>query len=154
MVFWRIKQSFQKPKIKTIESSEGDEEMDIRSNIAMVGYKKIQPLTSEQASSTESAINSKKDSFQDAYASELKAVRPDYHQPSSHQFGQTIKNMAENVVSTLKTSEEVSYQGVAGKADAQAVVQAMANAEMTLRAALSIRDKVVEAYQEILKMPI
>jgi flagellar hook-basal body complex protein FliE len=39
-------------------------------------------------------------------------------------------------------------------ADPHAMVAALANAEMMLDAAVTIRDKVVEAYQELLRMPV
>jgi flagellar hook-basal body complex protein FliE len=34
------------------------------------------------------------------------------------------------------------------------MVEALANAEMVLDTAVTIRDKVVEAYQELLRMPV
>jgi len=44
--------------------------------------------------------------------------------------------------------------GLVGKADAHSVVQALAQTELAVETAISIRDKVVEAYQEILRMPV
>ncbi len=41
-----------------------------------------------------------------------------------------------------------------GEGSAQAVVEAMAQAELALQTAVTIRDRVVEAYQEILRMPV
>lgn len=41
-----------------------------------------------------------------------------------------------------------------GEGNAQAVVEAMAEAELALKAAVTVRDKVVEAYQDILRMPV
>ena len=42
----------------------------------------------------------------------------------------------------------------AEEADVQSVVEALAAAEMTMRTVVAVRDKVVEAYQEILRMPV
>ncbi len=42
----------------------------------------------------------------------------------------------------------------AGEGSAQAVVEALAKAELALQTAVTIRDRVVEAYQEILRMPV
>ena len=39
-------------------------------------------------------------------------------------------------------------------ADPHAMVEALANAEMVLETAVTVRDKVVEAYQELLRMPV
>lgn len=38
--------------------------------------------------------------------------------------------------------------------DAQAVVEALSEAELALQTAVTIRDRVVAAYQDILRMPI
>jgi len=42
----------------------------------------------------------------------------------------------------------------AGTGDAQSVVQALATAEVALEGAVTIRNRVVEAYQELLRMPV
>lgn len=41
-----------------------------------------------------------------------------------------------------------------GKSDTHELVQRIARAEVALETAVAIRDKVVEAYQEILRMPV
>jgi flagellar hook-basal body complex protein FliE len=55
---------------------------------------------------------------------------------------------------TLRSSEETVKAGLAGRADPQAVVEALAATEMAVQTAVAVRDKVVEAYQEILRMPV
>ncbi len=57
-------------------------------------------------------------------------------------------------VQALRTGETQSLAGVAGKVDVQSVVEALAAAEMTMRTVVAVRDKVVEAYHDILRMPI
>lgn len=42
----------------------------------------------------------------------------------------------------------------AGTGDAHSVVQALATAEVALEGAVTIRNRVVEAYQELLRMPV
>jgi len=41
-----------------------------------------------------------------------------------------------------------------GQGDAHSVVEAMATAEVALETAVTIRNRVVEAYQELLRMPV
>ena len=41
-----------------------------------------------------------------------------------------------------------------GQGNAHAVVEAMATAEVALETAVTIRNRVVEAYQELLRMPV
>ena len=45
-------------------------------------------------------------------------------------------------------------QAVANQADLNDIVTAVNNAEMTLQTVVAIRDRVIQAYQEILRMPI
>ncbi|MEO1657081.1 MAG: flagellar hook-basal body complex protein FliE [Pseudomonadota bacterium] len=46
-------------------------------------------------------------------------------------------------------------QGFATKnVDAQTVVEALSQAELALQTAITVRDRVVAAYQEVLRMPI
>ncbi len=44
--------------------------------------------------------------------------------------------------------------GLSGNASVTDVVTAVAKAELTLQTAMTIRDRVVQAYQDIMKMPI
>jgi flagellar hook-basal body complex protein FliE len=41
-----------------------------------------------------------------------------------------------------------------GKADPHALVEALSQSELAVEAAVAVRDRVVEAYQEILRMPV
>lgn len=67
---------------------------------------------------------------------------------------ETAHQAAANFVDLLRKGEEASQAGMLGQADPQSVVTALASAEMAVRSAVSIRDKVVESYQQILQMPV
>lgn len=54
----------------------------------------------------------------------------------------------------LRAGEETVKSGLTGKADAHSVVEALASMELAVETAVTVRDKVVEAYQEILRMPV
>ncbi|MEM6603883.1 MAG: flagellar hook-basal body complex protein FliE [Pseudomonadota bacterium] len=69
-------------------------------------------------------------------------------------FSAVMKNIAAESIGTLKQAEQTAIDGLNNKTDVQSVVEAMAQAEMTVKSATAIRDKVVEAYQEILRMPM
>jgi flagellar hook-basal body complex protein FliE len=56
--------------------------------------------------------------------------------------------------SSNRWREQASIQGLEGKLDAQSVVEAVAAAELTLQTVTAVRDRVVEAYQELIRMPI
>lgn len=51
-------------------------------------------------------------------------------------------------------SELVSTKALSGKADLTDVVTAVSEAETALNAVVNVRDRVINAYQEIIKMPI
>lgn len=55
---------------------------------------------------------------------------------------------------TLAMSEEVAQQAMMGNADPHALVEALANSQLAVETAITVRDRVVEAYQEILRMPV
>ena len=53
-----------------------------------------------------------------------------------------------------RTSEELAIQGIQDQANLTDVVTAVSEAEVTLQTVVAIRDKVMDAYKEILRMPI
>ena len=65
-----------------------------------------------------------------------------------------VKGAAQGAIDANRQAEQVSKDALAGKADLTDVVTAVASAEQTLRTVVTVRDKVISAYQEILKMPI
>ena len=62
--------------------------------------------------------------------------------------------MLKDFATTLAESEQASKAAMIGDADPHALVQALAQTELAVEAAVSVRNKVVEAYQEILRMPV
>ncbi|MFK7840434.1 MAG: flagellar hook-basal body complex protein FliE [Bdellovibrionales bacterium] len=69
-------------------------------------------------------------------------------------FADFLKDKAQESVDTLRKSEQVSAQAVVGEADIVDVVQAVTSAELTLQTVVSVRDRMISAYQEIMRMPI
>lgn len=50
--------------------------------------------------------------------------------------------------------EQMSTKAIAGEADLHDLITAVSNAELTLNTVVAIRDRVISAYQDIIKMPI
>ena len=73
---------------------------------------------------------------------------------SANDFSTMVKNFAQNAVDKSEMSEYLSAAAAAGKANIDQVVNAVAEAESTLNTVVKVRDKVLEAYREILRMPI
>lgn len=69
-------------------------------------------------------------------------------------FADFMRDSVQDSIDVLRTSETMSAKAVTGEADITEVVQAVTNAEITLQTVVSIRDRMVSAYQEILRMPI
>ncbi|MFN6952184.1 MAG: flagellar hook-basal body complex protein FliE [Albidovulum sp.] len=55
---------------------------------------------------------------------------------------------------TLRAGEATAKAVMTGGADPHALVEALAASELAVETAVTLRDKVVEAYQEILRMPV
>jgi flagellar hook-basal body complex protein FliE len=75
-------------------------------------------------------------------------------QGESTEFGDMLKMASEQVVDKLETADAASLKAVAGNASLDEVVMAVTQAEMALNTVVSIRDRVIQAYQEVLRMPI
>ncbi len=69
-------------------------------------------------------------------------------------FGDLLKGVVENMAASGVNAEQQTASAVAGTADVVDVVTAVSEAEATLQTVVTIRDNVITAYQEIMKMPI
>ncbi len=63
-------------------------------------------------------------------------------------------NLINDFAATLKQGEATAMAAMTGEADPHALVQALTQTELAVETAVTVRDKVVEAYQEILRMPV
>ena len=72
----------------------------------------------------------------------------------ANDFSVMVKNFTQNAIDKSEMSEQLSAAAAAGKANIDQVVIAVAEAESTLNTVVAVRDKVLEAYREILRMPI
>ena len=69
-------------------------------------------------------------------------------------FSEFLKKTAQDSIETMKTGEEMSAKAITGEADLVDVVEAINAAEVTLETVVAIRDRMISAYQEIMRMPI
>ena len=77
------------------------------------------------------------------------------HRPASGaDFGATMERALEGAVQSGHAAETQAKQAIAGEGNLSDVVTALARAELTLQTATAVRDRVVQAYQDIMKMPI
>lgn len=70
-------------------------------------------------------------------------------------FGSVLQGMVNNAVDANQQSSALSLGVAQGdNVPLQDVIQAISKAELTLQTLVSVRDKAVEAYQEIARMPV
>ncbi len=62
--------------------------------------------------------------------------------------------LIQEFAAVLQAGEQTAMAAMTGKADPHALVQALSATELAVETAVTLRDKVVEAYQEILRMPV
>jgi flagellar hook-basal body complex protein FliE len=69
-------------------------------------------------------------------------------------FSEAMQHAVSGVIDTARGAEAQSMQAIAGNADITEVVTAVAKAELAMQTTMAIRDRVVQAYQDIMRMPI
>jgi flagellar hook-basal body complex protein FliE len=69
-------------------------------------------------------------------------------------FGATLQRALQGAVEDLHSGEAKATEALSGGGDLTDVVTALSRAQLTLQTATAIRDRVVQAYQDIIKMPI
>ncbi len=69
-------------------------------------------------------------------------------------FSDILKESISGAIDAQKTSEKVSAAAVLGKADMTDVLKAVNDAELALNTVLAVRDRVVQAYQQIMRTTI
>ena len=69
-------------------------------------------------------------------------------------FGATLQRAMQGAVDAGHQADSQAMQALAGGGNLTDVVTALSRAELTLQSATAIRDRVVQAYQDIIKMPI
>jgi flagellar hook-basal body complex protein FliE len=65
-----------------------------------------------------------------------------------------LGRMAQEFSAVLQAGEDTAKAAMTGRADPHSLVQALSATELAVETAVTLRDKVVEAYQEILRMPV
>jgi flagellar hook-basal body complex protein FliE len=69
-------------------------------------------------------------------------------------FGALLKESLGNVVDAGRKSDAQSMAMASGKANVIDVVTAVAETEVAVGTMVSVRDRVIQAYEDIMKMPI
>lgn len=90
-----------------------------------------------------------------AYSNTAKMqISPSVEQSKNSVFSTFFKNYLNDSIDKVHKSEKLSMDALQGKADITSVVTAVSQAEVTLQTVITIRDKIISAYQDIIKMQI
>jgi flagellar hook-basal body complex protein FliE len=69
-------------------------------------------------------------------------------------FGDLLRNAVQNLDQTTRATDQRTQAMAAGRADLIDVVTAVAETEVAIEALVSVRDRVVQSYEEIMRMQI
>ena len=69
-------------------------------------------------------------------------------------FGQLVSQSLEDVVEAGKTSDALSTDMISGKANVVDLVTAVSQTELAIESLVTVRDRVISAYEKIMQMPI
>ena len=69
-------------------------------------------------------------------------------------FGDILKQSAQGAIDAQHKSEQTAAASLMGKADMTDVLQAVNDAELALNTVLAVRDRVVQAYEQIMRTPM
>jgi flagellar hook-basal body complex protein FliE len=89
-----------------------------------------------------------------AAARQAALAKPGPEEAGPVDFQGLVQGAVADAATAARTAEKAGLQVAAGRADIVDVVTAVAAAETTLETVIAVRDQVIQAYQEILRMPI
>jgi flagellar hook-basal body complex protein FliE len=69
-------------------------------------------------------------------------------------FGAALSRAMEQTVDAGRAADTTATQALTGQGSVTDVVMAVSRAELALQTAVAVRDKVVAAYQDVMRMPI
>jgi flagellar hook-basal body complex protein FliE len=93
-----------------------------------------------------------------AYARALEQVRSPTPAPGAplpaRSFAELLADTLQEAVDSGRQGEAAATRATLGQASLQDVVEAVNAAELSLRTVVAVRDRMIAAYQDIMRMPI
>jgi len=75
-------------------------------------------------------------------------------QPSGQDFTSLLTQSLGGAIDAGEQAEAQSLQAISGHGDLTKVVAAVSRAQLALQTTVAVRDRVLQAYQDVIKMPI
>ncbi|HEV7345157.1 MAG TPA: flagellar hook-basal body complex protein FliE [Devosia sp.] len=73
---------------------------------------------------------------------------------AGNSFADVLAQQVQGVVDTGATSDRMAMDMINGKANVVDMVTALSETEMAIESMVTVRDRVISAYEEIMRMPI
>ena len=74
--------------------------------------------------------------------------------PGAGNFGESLSKLIDSVESSEQTANSAVSQMLDGTGDVHDAMIALQRAELTLQLTVQVRNKMVQAYQDIMRMPV
>lgn len=82
------------------------------------------------------------------------AALPSGQEPPTESFGALLERSLTDAIETSEKSEAVAFEALTGQVPLQELVERVNSAEISLQTVVAVRDRLIAAYQEIMRMPI
>ena len=69
-------------------------------------------------------------------------------------FAKMVEDAVSSAGDAIRAGEQATVGAMTGKAELTDIITAVSNAELTLQTVVAVRDRIIQAYQEIIRMPI
>lgn len=69
-------------------------------------------------------------------------------------FANLVREATTSATEAVRGGENATVQAMTQSAELTDIITAVSNAELTLQTVVAVRDRVIQAYQEIIRMPI
>lgn len=76
------------------------------------------------------------------------------NKPNESAFSSLVGESIDKAAATIKAGETTAVKALLNEATMAELATAVTDAELTLKTVASVRDKIISAYQDIIKMPI
>jgi flagellar hook-basal body complex protein FliE len=81
-------------------------------------------------------------------------VATDHSDAGNQSFGSALSSALNGAVQTSQQADAQAAQGLNGQGDLTQIVTSVTQAQLALQTTVALRDRMVEAYQSIMNMPI
>jgi flagellar hook-basal body complex protein FliE len=89
-----------------------------------------------------------------AYRATSAPAQPQSPAAGGTSFGDVLTQAVQDATGTMHAADAATEAAINGTGNVTEVVLAVARAELALQTTVAIRDRVVQAYQDVMRMPI